>query len=253
MRHPDENLVTPIYVKTTADMPLPEDAPVYYVLGSNGLFLCRNHPLFSSCVSARTWPTELAPHDQTVRLHYPQIPQPDIERLVGFFDEVFERHRAEAAAVLVWDREAGRIEVHVPAQRATVREGWTGRRYPLDVHYDLGDDLGPGQSPIGTIHSHGDGAAYASHTDQEDEAYRAGLHIVVGRIDEEPPEFHCEFVVDGVRFTVEPGAAMAAYERRSADFPQAWLECVTIDLEHEQAAYPAYGPYPGAGPVNGVN
>ena len=110
MKHPDENLVTPIYVKTDADMPLPEDESAYYVLGSNGLFLCRNHPLFSSCVNARTWPTELAPQDQTVRLRYPQIPQPDIERLVGFFAAVFERHGAEAAAVLVWDREAGRLE-----------------------------------------------------------------------------------------------------------------------------------------------
>ncbi len=253
MKLPDDNLVTPIYVKTQADMPLPEGAPVYYVLGSNGLFLCRNHPLFASCVNARTWPTELAPHAQKVRLRYPPIPQPDVERLVGFFDAVFRRHGAEAVAVLVWDRGAGRNEVQVPAQRATVREGWTGRRYPLDVRYDLGDELGPGKSPVGTVHSHGDGAAYASHTDHEDEAYRAGLHIVVGRINEEPPEFHCEFVVDGVRFTVEPGAAMAGYERRNTDVPQAWLECVTVELEHEQAAYPAYDVYPGAGPVNGGN
>ena len=51
-----------------------------------------------------------------MRLRYPMIPQAEVERLVGFFDEIFHRHGAEAVAVLVWERDEGRIGVHVPGQ-----------------------------------------------------------------------------------------------------------------------------------------
>ena len=52
----------------------------------------------------------------------------------------------------------------------------------------------PNLTLFGDIHSHVDEPAYASGTDKWDERYRAGLHIVVGRLGQEPPELHIEAV-----------------------------------------------------------
>lgn len=251
MKHPDGRLLTPLYVKADDDMPMPDDESVYYVLSSSGLFLCRSHPFFESCVDARTWPTELAAHDQALKLRYPKIRQSQLERVIGFFARVFELHGAEAAVVLLWDHHAKRLRVCVPPQRATVWEGWAGQRHPIDVHYDLPEDLDASLSPIGTIHSHGDGAAYASHTDKQDETYRAGLHIVVGRISNEPPELHCEFVVDGARFRTAPSAVTEGYRKRNFRFPRGWLRCVEVEVEHPRSSLATNGDGWGRGPVHG--
>ena len=157
------------------------------------------------------------------------MPRGQLERIVGFFARVGELHQAEAAALLLWDREARKMKFTIPTQRATVSESWDGFRYPLDVHYDV-PQLAPNTILLGDIHSHVDGSAYASSTDKLDESYRAGLHIVVGRIRREPPEFHCEFVVDGVRFYLDPAQALQGYRRRRDDVPEAWLERVEIDV-----------------------
>ena len=245
MKHPDKRLITPLYVKMDDDMPLPDHESVYYLLGSDGLYLCRNHPLFRSCVHARSFPSELAPHGQTLELYYPRLRQASLEALVGFFAEAFERHASEAAALLLWDRDAQRLRVRVPPQRATVTEGWSGKRYPLDVHYDVPEDLPPQLSPIGTIHSHGDGAAYSSYTDKQDEEYRAGLHVVVGHIMDEPPQFHCEFVVDGVRFRTGIDRVAEGYQARRHRFPRGWLEQLQVEVEKPKSS--AAGYYGGTG------
>jgi proteasome lid subunit RPN8/RPN11 len=230
MRHPDEKLFTPLYVKTDPALPWPEDEGVFYVLGSNGLFLCRNHPFFRSSVPARGWPSELAFQDQHLDLHHPMVPREQLELMVGFFSRVADLHDAEAVVLLLWDRQQNRLMLRVPAQRARVSEGWTGDRYPLDIKYTMPTHLGRNVSLVGTAHSHVDAAAYASTVDRHDELYLAGLHIVVGRIQDEPPEFHCEFVVDGTRFRVEPAMVLEPYRKRRTDVPKAWLDRVSIKL-----------------------
>src|SRR5439155_1382120 len=120
------------------------------------------------------------------------------------FARVAEMHGAEAGVLLAWDARARRLRVLVPEQRATVSQGWRGRRYPIGLHYETPNDLPRELTLLGDVHSHVDEPAYSSGTDRQDEAHRPGLHIVVGRISEEPPEFHVEAVVDGTRFTVDP-------------------------------------------------
>jgi PRTRC genetic system protein A len=225
-----EKLTTPLYVKTDADMPWPEDESVFYVLSADGLFFCRNHRFFRSSVPARSWPTGLAPHVERLELRHPKIPRRQIELLVGFFDEIAAEHGAEAAALLIWDRNAQRTRLHVPPQRSTVFEGWSGSRYPGQVYYDVPHDLPAHWSVIGDVHSHADEAAYASATDQADERHRPGVHLVIGRVYREPPEMHCEFVVDGTRFRTAPALVLAGYERRNRRFPRTWLDRVTVEV-----------------------
>ena len=69
--------------------------------------------------------------------------------------------------------------------------------------------------------------AYASQTDIDDEDSLTGLHIVVGRLHQEPPEFHVEGVVDGTRFPFEWDDVVTGYQQR-ATFPAEWLDQVAV-------------------------
>lgn len=228
MKISDQRLLTPIYLKLTPDMPWPEDK-MFYLLTGDGLFTCRNHPFFRSSVPADGAPGELAPHKAFLRLSYPKVAQRLFERVIGFFAIIAERHDAEAAALFVWNRATRAVEVLVPEQRSFVSRSSYGRAWPIEVRYDL-PPLAPEQVLIGDIHCHVDGPAYASYTDQSDETHRPGLHVVVGRIHDEPPQFHAEAIVDGKRFKLEDlDLVTEGYEkRRKHEVPPEWLARVSI-------------------------
>jgi hypothetical protein len=242
---PARKLVTPIYVKPRDDTRLPREG-VFYLLTADGLFICRNHEFFRSSVRARTPPAEIGRHREFLEVSYPIVPRHILERCVGFFASIADLYDAEAAAVLAWDRAAQRMEIVVPDQVSIVERTWNGWTYPLNVEYEL--PILPGNLvALGDIHSHVNGHAYASYTDELDESYRPGLHIVVGRIDKEPPDFHIEAVVDGVRFTVEQSLVLEGYRERARDVPPAWIGKVTVK---ERSS--ARGTYASGGRGGGV-
>jgi hypothetical protein len=229
MKVPSEKLLTPIYVKVQPDMPWPEER-AFYLMTSDGLFLCRNHPFFSSSVPVRNFPAELAGHEPSLRISYPKLPQRMLERVVGFFARVGLLYGAEAIVLLAWHKGNESLELIVPDQCSIVSTNWHGEPIPIEVHYET-PKLPPHLMLIGDLHSHVDGPAYASATDREDELHRPGLHVVVGRLmSREPPEFHLELTVDGVRFKVkDPSAILAGYHRRRMnEVPAAWLNKVTV-------------------------
>jgi hypothetical protein len=245
------DLVTPIFFKTDESFPWRPELPMFYILAANGLFLCRNHEFFRSCVPAPRWPSGLEPHEAHLQLTYPKIPQARFEAAVGFFDCVKQAHGSEAGVLLAWDRAAGRMELIVPRQRATVSRSWKGTIYPIGLHYEAPDELPPGWAIIGDIHSHVDEAAYASGTDKRDETHRAGLHVVVGRLYRDPPQIHVEAVVDGTRFELEPHDVLEGYEQRLADVPAEWLDRLTVDPPPLPRRNP--NPRPGGNGYGGSN
>ena len=219
-------LHTPIILKTSESEPLPTDVPIYYLLTKDGLFRCRNHPFFTSSVRVKDeWPRELASHKPNLTIRYPKLPRHLMERVLGFFSVIGKRHQSEAAALFVWNKNTSQVEVIIPKQVGIVGKSW-GRDhyyYPMEVKYEI-PNLPPHQVLIGDIHSHLNMSAFASFTDQDDEQYGAGLHIIVGRIDMEPPEFHCDVTVDGARFGVKIGD-IADYKRRVKEkyVPTEWF------------------------------
>lgn len=74
-------------------------------------------------------------------------------------------------------------------------------------------------------------AAYASHTDKRDEIYRDGVHVVVGHVELEPPEFHLEIAIDGCRFGLRFEHFLKGYRRRRRIVPQRWLDEVTLKVD----------------------
>lgn len=220
---------TPVVMKTEPAAPWLDDYRLFYVLARDGLYRCRNHEFFQSCVRSQDGPSELEEHAPFLRPRFPRIPRALFERIVGFFDRVAERHGAEAAVLLAWDRGARRVRLVVPEQTATMSRVWNGYRSPIGLHYLPPADLPVDWIPFGDVHSHVHHAAYASSTDVDDEAHAAGLHIVVGRIHREPPEVHVEAVVDGQRFALELAQVIEGYARRRRDVPDAWLDRVRVE------------------------
>jgi hypothetical protein len=220
----------PLYLKTDPQMPRPAD-PEFYWLTQNGPFLCRNHPFFTSDVPARRPVRALAAHEARCVLRYPKVKASTVEFIVGFFDRVYQLHQSESVVLLLWDLEGRRYKLLVPEQEATVWQSWSGRRSPEDVRYTVALPLPAHHLLVGDIHCHGNMAAFASSADRADEVYRDGVHGVVGRIEEEPPEFHLELAIDGHRFALEADDLFEGYRRRRGYVPRQWLDRVRVKVE----------------------
>ena len=217
-------LVTPILVKSEKDDPWPEGERLFYLLARDGLYLCRQHEFFRSCVKVEGGPSELLAHREIFEPRFPTIPRSLIERAVGFHTQIAELHGSESAALFAWDPREQRVKLVVPYQTATM----SGYRYPIGVHYHPPTTLPEDWVIFGDIHCHVSYAAYASHTDVEDEFHSAGLHIVVGRIWNDPPEFHVEAVVDGQRFRLDLDEISGGYASRRMKVPSQWISRVDI-------------------------
>ena len=237
MTDPEKLPQIPILIKRHEGITWPEDETIFYVASSDGLFICRNSEFFKSCAPARSWPCELSPQEASFDSRYPKIKKRQFEDVVGFFSRIMELHNSEAAVLLVWDRKEKKVHLRVPEQVATVSRTWSGANHPIGLHYFPPTQLPPHQFVFGDIHSHVRHAAYASGTDVHDEAHGAGLHIVVGRLHEEPPDIHIEAVVDGARFSLAREAVLDGYELRSAKVPDSWLARVRVEEVSHQGWY----------------
>lgn len=207
--------ITPIYLKLEEDFTWPTDT-MFYLLTVDGMFLCRNHPFFKSCVKATKLPPGMPAQYERLTLAYPRISPEQMGMVVGWFAEAAKKS-CEAIVLLCWNALDKRLELVCPKQTAS---NW------MDLKYDV-PSLPPGWSIIGDIHSHVNMSAYTSNIDEKDEVHRPGLHIVVGKIEDEPPEFHIEATVDGRRFTVKDQDAIFDYEARRKDFPLEWRKQIT--------------------------
>lgn len=223
------SLSPPVYIKTSDDMKWPEDK-FFYLLASEGLFRCRNHEFFQSCVPADKGPKGLASQDKFLRSSYPRIPKSLMEKAVGFFQLVADKQNSEAAVILVWNRTTKQMELVVPEQKGIngAPSASCPHGYPLDVKYTV-PVLPPHLFQIGDIHCHVDGGAYASFTDEHDEEHRPGVHIVVGHIDKEPPQFYCAVVADGERFEANLDLVCDGYKQRNLGVPLEWLDKVKLE------------------------
>jgi proteasome lid subunit RPN8/RPN11 len=229
--HDHRRPFTSIYVKTHPETSIPEDEECYHLLTGSGLFIGRNTRLLQSLVPAPQWPRELASQKPFLKLRCPRIPAQLIQRIVGFFRIIARQYGAEAAVLLALDESAGRIVPIVPRQVSTVSTTYNGYLYPVRVRYDTPALSRSRLRIIGDVHSHVYEAAYASSVDVSDETYRPGLHLVAGRVDLDPPQWHAEYVVDGTRFPMAPDHVMETekYSGRSTDVPQRWLRRVRVN------------------------
>jgi hypothetical protein len=186
-----------------------------FVVARDGLYL-RKRSLLGVSQTRVEHVAHLPAGSEFVEYALPPVPADVMARVVGFFRAVYRAHRTEAAVLLVW--RDGVFDLVVPPQKVTA----------VSVAFEVRDgDIPPGWRVVGSMHSHGAYGAYASTTDEDDEAELDGLHVVVGQLDKGRPGYAAAIVVDGVRFTLKADRLFAR-TRRTVDPPEAWMSMVTV-------------------------
>jgi hypothetical protein len=231
----------PVLLKNADGFEWPDDLPMFYLVARDGLYVCRNHDLFRSCVPANGGPRRLADQTSFLLPRFPRIPRELFEQSVGFFSRIADLHGSEAAALFYWDQGEQRVRLHVPDQVATVARYSDGYVSPIGVHYTPPTDLPDDWILFGDVHCHVRHSAYASGIDKDDELHSAGLHVVVGHIHEEPPDLHVEAVVDGRRFRLDAERVIEGYGSRDLAIPEEWIERVEVEEPSYGSGYGRVG------------
>jgi hypothetical protein len=205
-----------------------------FVVARDGLYL-RKRSLLGLSQTKVGRIAHLPEGQEFVDYALPKVPADLMARAVGFFRAVYRIHRTEAAVLLVW-LDAG-FDLVVPAQKVS----------SASVKFDLADgDVPSGGRLVGTIHSHGGFGAYASSTDEDDEAELDGLHVVVGDFDRRRLGYSAAIVVDGTRFHLKTGLLIER-PRRFAEPPDEWLHKVKLAPPAPLKSTPSMAEYLGRG------
>ena len=186
-----------------------------FVVARDGLYL-RKRSLLGVSQTKVGRIAHLPAGAEFVEYALPRVPADLMARVVGYFRAVHRLHRTEAAVLLVW--RDGVFDLVVPPQKVT----------SVSVAFDVRDgDIPAGWRVVGSMHSHGAFGAYASTTDEDDEAELDGLHLVVGDLDRRRIGYAAAVVVDGVRFGLKAGQLFER-PRRFVEPPAEWLARVKV-------------------------
>jgi hypothetical protein len=186
-----------------------------FVVARDGLYL-RKRSLLGLSQTKVGRVAHLPEGKEFVDYALPKVPADLMARAVGFFRAIYRLHKTEAAILLLW--RDGSFDLAVPDQKVS----------SVSVKFDVSDgELSAGSRLVGTIHSHGGFTAYASSTDEDDEAELDGLHVVVGDFDRRRLGYSAAIVVDGIRFTLKIGQLIER-PRRLVEPPDDWLRKVKL-------------------------
>ena len=186
-----------------------------FVVARDGVYL-RKRTLLGTSQTRVSHVSHLPDGGELLDYALPPVPRDVVSRAVGLFRAVYRAHRTEAAALLLW--RGGSFDLAVPEQRVS----------QVTVKYAISaGDVPAGARLVGTIHSHGAYGAYASSTDEDDDAGLDGLHVVVGDLDRRSIGYAAAVVVDGVRFRLPIGRLLER-PRRFAEPPADWLARVAV-------------------------
>ena len=186
-----------------------------FVVARDGLYL-RKRSLLGVSQTKVGRIAHLPAGSEFVDYALPKVPADLMARVVGFFRAVYRLQKTEAAVLLVW--RDGVFDLVVPPQKVT----------SVSVAFDVRDgDVPLGWRVVGSMHSHGAYGAYASTTDEDDEAELDGLHVVVGDLDRRRIGYAAAVVVDGVRFALK-ASSLFERPRRFVEPPADWLARVKV-------------------------
>ena len=220
----------PVVMKTPdGDSPEEEQAresTIHYVVAASGVFQVRELPTHRSVTRVVGSIPGLPDEAERVELRVPRLPRTLLEDTLAFFDEVHRRYDGEAIVIIFYDPAKREFQLGVPAQRISAYVDYYGRRW-AGAHLDYDAVALPdGFVRLGTIHGHGAMAAYASHTDCEDERFEDGLHVVFGSFEGPALSRSAAFVAGGRRFALEPDSVLEPCAVPDHDAPAGWMDRV---------------------------
>lgn len=212
----------PFYILEPGQDPLGLDpGNFYYFLAQGGVYQVRRTPFYTSVTPAQNPILPNLPKiTPNLDLQVANIPANLLSRAGSFFRWAHLTKKAEAIVLLFLNQETGEWSIDAPSQTVPITK-YGGSWLALD--YDPGSCQRPlGSLAYGTIHSHCDGTAFHSSTDEHDEKYGDGLHITFGRIMSPVPDLAATFVSNTVRFKYEPSEVLEPFEIAPNTHPIEW-------------------------------
>ena len=220
----------PVVIKTH-DGNSPEEqaaleSRIHYVVAASGVFQVRDLATHRSVTRVSNRIPGLPDEIEGVELRAPRLPRWLLEDTLAFFNEVYLQYGGEAIVVPFYDPRTREFSVGVPQQRICGYVDYYGRRWPGSRLDYQGVELPEGHVRFGTIHSHADMGAYASHTDCQDEQYEDGLHVVFGSFRSHELTRSASFVAGGRRFELEPDLVLEPCSLPTRGAPPGWMDRV---------------------------
>lgn len=176
------------------ELPAPDNGP-YYVAAKNGMFAMQHTHWGRYLVPVATVNHLPEIKDAVFWNDIPKMPATLIGQVLSFFQAIYAARKSEAMVDLTWSPEKG-YRAFVPPQRAS-GGGVEATRNWEHIH----------GLHVGTIHSHCMMTAFHSTTDEHDADGHNGLHITIGRVATDKPEYAVMFSHNGHRwdknFTIE--------------------------------------------------
>lgn len=172
---------------------IPRNTNICYFITNEGVFLYKNLATIESLTKVESI-SFLEKMERFAKLKIPVIPVEILATSVVYFKYVYRKCNSEGGLIIHYFPDTQTYSLHCPEQ--DVSSGgvnWDNKKEPIPR----------GAIRIGSIHSHADGSAFHSYTDQDDEKSFDGIHITIGRIDNEFSTIVASVVVNANRFKLD--------------------------------------------------
>lgn len=154
-----------------------ETAVRNFVFGKDGVFEVRKLGPFAVTTKAKNIPGFAEEEIKSGVTSTAKIPISLLVSILTFFAKVYEIHKTEAAALIVWNPEIKKFEVEIPEQEISGASARWSREYLSLPEYK--------KVPVMELHSHPWGnSASPSGIDDGDEVKQFGLFGVCGNIEQ---------------------------------------------------------------------
>jgi len=172
------------------------DEQACYIISKDGIYLKKNLGMIQSITKVNKI-SFLETMQEEAQLNIDPIPVTECAKMLKFFRDVCETYYgSEAIALLYYNQNKNNYKIVIPPQ--IVSGGACDFKREISM-------VKEGYNLVGDIHTHGNGSAFHSGTDDTDEKTGVdGLHITFGHVGSDEISISTSITVNGKRFKIEP-------------------------------------------------
>lgn len=179
-----------IYINNGDGMPSDDTC---YIIGKNGIYLKKTLDLIESLTPVDKI-SFLEDVQTFAKMKIPKLPTKLFANILGFFRDVYKLYSSESIALLYYNKSDKSYKVFIPEQEVS------GASLSYKTDQTIKDHL-----LVGSIHSHASMSAFHSGTDVHDEEKFDGLHITIGKVNDNEFFDVCgSIAVNGMRVVIDP-------------------------------------------------